>query len=55
MRSFSALVNPISGGGRAAQKWAPLAARLSAAGADVRVELTRSREHAVALRAHRCG
>lgn len=46
-RSFTALVNPISGGGKAAQKWAPLAARISAAGAPVRVELTRSREHAV--------
>jgi diacylglycerol kinase (ATP) len=47
MRSFTALVNPISGGGRAAQAWAPLAAAITAAGADVRVELTRSREHAV--------
>ncbi|HEY2298871.1 MAG TPA: diacylglycerol kinase family protein [Jatrophihabitans sp.] len=47
MRSFTALVNPISGGGKAAEKWAPLAARISAAGADVRVELTRGREHAV--------
>ena len=47
MRSFTALVNPISGGGKAAEKWAPLAARINAAGADVRVELTRGREHAV--------
>jgi YegS/Rv2252/BmrU family lipid kinase len=47
MRAFTALVNPISGGGRAAQRWAPLAARLSAAGADVRVEPTKSRSHAV--------
>jgi diacylglycerol kinase (ATP) len=47
MRSFTALVNPISGGGKAAEKWAPLAARINAAGADVRVEFTRSREHAV--------
>jgi YegS/Rv2252/BmrU family lipid kinase len=47
VRSFTALVNPISGGGKAAEKWAPLAARISAAGADVRVELTRGREHAV--------
>jgi diacylglycerol kinase (ATP) len=47
VRSFTALVNPISGGGKAAEKWAPLAARINAAGADVRVELTRSREHAV--------
>ncbi len=47
MRSFTALVNPISGGGRAAEKWAALAARISAAGADVRVELTRSQAHGV--------
>jgi diacylglycerol kinase (ATP) len=48
MRSFTALVNPIAGGGRAAQRWAPLATRIGAAGADVRVESTRSRAHAVA-------
>ncbi len=47
MRSFTALVNPISGGGRAAEKWSPLAARINSAGADVRVELTRSRAHGV--------
>jgi YegS/Rv2252/BmrU family lipid kinase len=47
MRAFTALVNPISGGGKAAERWAPLAAQLVADGADVRVELTRSREHAV--------
>jgi YegS/Rv2252/BmrU family lipid kinase len=47
VRSFTALVNPISGGGRAAEKWAPLAARINAAGADVRVELTRSQAHGV--------
>ena len=47
MRQFTALVNPISGGGKAAEKWAPLAARISDAGADVRVELTRSRDHGV--------
>lgn len=49
MRSFTALVNPIAGGGRAAQKWAPLAARLSSAGADVRVELTRGPDHATEI------
>jgi len=48
-RAFTALVNPISGGGKAAQKWGPLASRISATGADVRVELTRSREHAIEL------
>lgn len=48
-RAFTALVNPISGGGHAAKRWTPLAARLSAAGADVRIELTRSREHGIEL------
>lgn len=47
MRSFTALVNPVSGGGSAALRWAPLAARLQEAGAGVTVVLTRSREHAV--------
>lgn len=47
MRAFTALVNPISGGGRAAERWAPLAGAIAKAGADVRVELTRGREHAV--------
>lgn len=47
MRSFVALVNPVSGGGSAALKWAPLAALLQDAGADVSVVLTRSRDHAV--------
>lgn len=46
MRAFTVLINPVSGGGKAAQKWAPVAARLAAADADVRVETTRSREHA---------
>lgn len=48
-RAFTALVNPISGGGRAAQHWTPLAAELSSAGSDVTVELTRSQAHAVEL------
>lgn len=47
MRCFTALVNPISGGGKAADKWSRLAVRIDEAGADVRVELTRSRQHAV--------
>ena len=34
--AFTALVNPISGGGTRPQRWAPLADRLGAAGADVR-------------------
>jgi YegS/Rv2252/BmrU family lipid kinase len=49
MRSFTALVNPISGGGRAARSWAPLAERIGRAGARVRVEVTRSRDHAIEL------
>lgn len=48
-RAFTAVVNPISGRGKAAQKWARLAGEISAAGADVRVELTRGREHAIAV------
>jgi diacylglycerol kinase family enzyme len=46
VRAFTALINPIAGGGRATRHWAPVAARLATAGADVRVELTRSGEHA---------
>ena len=49
MRSFTALVNPISGGGRAARSWAPLAECLGSTGARVRVEVTRSRAHAIEL------
>lgn len=49
MRSFTALVNPIAGGGSAARRWQPLAEAIAAAGASVSVELTRSREHAVEL------
>lgn len=47
MRTFAALINPISGGGRAPRTWAPVARRLASAGADVVVEHTRSREHGV--------
>jgi YegS/Rv2252/BmrU family lipid kinase len=47
VRSFTALVNPISGGGHAAVKWEPLAELILHAGADVKVVLTLSQEHAV--------
>lgn len=47
MRRFTALVNPVSGGGQATRRWAPLADLLRNAGATVQVEMTRSREHAV--------
>jgi diacylglycerol kinase (ATP) len=46
MRSFTALINPVSGGGVAPRRWNALADRLTSAGAPVTVELTRSREHA---------
>ncbi|MEJ3656340.1 diacylglycerol kinase family protein [Actinomycetes bacterium KLBMP 9759] len=49
MRAFTALVNPISGGGRAASAWEPLAARLRERGATVRTEPTRGRVHALEL------
>ncbi|CRK58813.1 Transcription regulator [contains diacylglycerol kinase catalytic domain] [Alloactinosynnema sp. L-07] len=51
MRSFTALVNPIAGGGSAAQRWQPLADLITAAGAAVTVELTESQPHAVELAA----
>ncbi|MFE0458408.1 diacylglycerol/lipid kinase family protein [Kitasatospora sp. NPDC058965] len=47
MRAFTAIVNPISGGGRAPARWEPIADLLRRAGAPVRTELTRGREHAV--------
>ena len=49
MRSFTAIVNPVSGGGRAARRWAPIAELKGDAGAAVREEITRSREHAINL------
>ncbi|HVK23032.1 MAG TPA: diacylglycerol kinase family protein [Actinokineospora sp.] len=49
MRAFTALVNPIAGGGSAAQRWQPLADLITAAGASVTVELTESQPHAVEL------
>ncbi|WP_436500773.1 diacylglycerol/lipid kinase family protein [Actinokineospora sp. HUAS TT18] len=52
MRSFTALVNPIAGGGSAAQRWQPLADLITAAGASVTVELTESQAHAVELAAN---
>ncbi|MCK1798336.1 diacylglycerol kinase family lipid kinase [Streptomyces sp. XM4193] len=46
-RTFTALVNPISGGGTAWQYWQPVAGRLSAAGATVHSVRTTGREDAV--------
>lgn len=51
VRTFTALVNPISGGGNAAATWQPVAEHLRASGAAVTTEPTRSREHAVELAA----
>lgn len=45
-RAFTALVNPAAGAGRARERWDPVADGLRAAGAEVRVELTRSAAHA---------
>lgn len=55
MRAFTALVNPIAGGGTAAERWQPLADMITAAGATVTVVLTRSREHAVSVAASAAG
>lgn len=46
--TFTAIVNPISGGGHALARWEPIAALLRAAGAIVRTEPSRDREHAIA-------
>lgn len=48
MRTFTALVNPISGGGNADALWEPIARLLREAGADLTIEHTRSKEHAIA-------
>lgn len=45
--AYTALVNPISGGGRAATVWAPIARALAGRGVHVTVETTRSAAHAV--------
>lgn len=50
MRTFTALLNPISGAG-AARQWQPVAQRLCEAGAKVKVVETRSSAHAVELAA----
>lgn len=44
----TALINPISGGGRALKVWRPIADALAAADFPVTEELTRSQHHAVA-------
>ena len=47
MPTYTALINPIAGGGRADAVWTPVAEALSRRGVTVRVEMTRSREHAI--------
>lgn len=47
-RTYTALVNPISGGGTAWQYWEPIAQRLTEAGATVHSARTRGREDAIA-------
>lgn len=49
MRTYTALINPIAGGGRADSVWTPVAQALARRGVDVTVEFTRSREHAIEL------
>ncbi|MDQ4501803.1 diacylglycerol kinase family protein [Sinomonas sp. ASV322] len=48
-RSFTAVVNPVAGGGRAPSVWAPVAGLLEAAGARVRTETTRSADDGARL------
>lgn len=47
MRGFTALINPISGGGHGDELWEPVSRLLRDAGATIELEHTRSREHAV--------
>ncbi|HEV7203450.1 MAG TPA: diacylglycerol kinase family protein [Jatrophihabitans sp.] len=47
MPTYTALVNPISGGGHALSIWTPIAQSLAAQGIRVTVETTRSAAHAV--------
>ncbi|MPY80561.1 MAG: diacylglycerol kinase family lipid kinase [Actinophytocola sp.] len=51
MRSFTALVNPIAGGGHALRVWEPIAAALSSAGARTRVVKTTDAAHAASAAA----
>jgi diacylglycerol kinase (ATP) len=46
MRSFTAVINPVSGGGHALQRWAPVRQRLEREGAPVKTVVTRNVLHA---------
>ncbi|WP_042421537.1 diacylglycerol/lipid kinase family protein [Streptacidiphilus anmyonensis] len=48
-RSFTAVVNPISGGGHGFEQWQPVSDLLRAGGATVLTVPTQSREHAIAV------
>ncbi|RAG81784.1 diacylglycerol kinase family lipid kinase [Streptacidiphilus pinicola] len=48
-RTFTAVVNPISGGGHGFDHWRPVSDLLHAAGATVRAIPTQSREHAITV------
>ncbi|GIH69779.1 diacylglycerol/lipid kinase family protein [Sphaerimonospora thailandensis] len=55
MRSFTALLNPISGRRASRTLWEPVAALLTEAGVSVTTEETRSRTHAIELAAEAAG
>ncbi len=55
MRRYTALINPVAGGGHAGTLWDPVAGLLRAAGATVRIEQTSSSAHAVELAATAAG
>lgn len=55
MRSFTAVVNPISGGGLARARFEPLAQGLTQAGANVTVVETQDAEHAIEVSAAAAG
>jgi len=46
-RRYTALINPISGGGKAQEVWKPVAAELALRGVNPTVEITQSQKHAV--------
>lgn len=51
MRSFTAVLNPVSGGGHAVQRWAPVRQQLEREGAPVKTVVTRNVLHAKELAA----
>lgn len=47
MLTYTALINPVSGGGRAVSTWRPIAELLALQGIHVTEQMTRSQQHAV--------